>query len=406
MSLRRSVLGVAIVMLVAGPATAAPPADATATAEATATEETKPKPKAKKKDPFELGAQAGLGYDDNLFNRPAPETGAFSNEATVKGTYDARPAKKLRWKSGAGLTSSFRYDDEQAEAWKLRVDGRTGLDWKMFGAGRKKGDPFRRSGKLGAGLAYSGTFNPTLDNPFENEIDIDQDDEVEDLLEDDFAVDDLEAFDEFDDEDDFDLDADGDDDSFFDEDPQGGRFFNSKAHRHLLTPALRMSLRPAERSSLSLVGRYTLAEIQQLDFTKPSSDSQQVGGAVKWKQRVVPKVLDLVAGSDFSWRWYEEKTTAAGLRLEAWTASVLAGATVRPLPRVKALLTYRYGVRLVPAFAPNDSMQHQGRLGLQFKLRRGLFLFQENSFLCSGLQDNDTKDAFRYQALFGVRWTI
>ena len=361
---------------------------------------------AKSSGPLKLGAQTGLGYDSNFFNRPAAETDAFSNESTLKGRYRISPAKRLRWTSGAGLTSSYRYADSASEAFKLRVDGRTGLDWKMFG-GNKKGEPFRASGRLGAGIAYSGTFNPTLDNPFENELDIDIDDEIEDLLEDEFALDEIDDFaDSADWDEEWDQDEDGIDDSFFDEDPLSGRFFNSKASRHLLTPALRASFRPCENTSLGMLGRFTLGEIEQIDPTKPSSDYKQAGAALRLRHRLVPKRVDLNGGFDFANRWYDEKKTAAGADLESWNLSVVAGATLRPIRRLKSIVSYRYGVRLVPPDEPKESFQHTGRVGLQYRLAKDLWLWQENSFLFNGLQDNDTRDAFRYQGMLGLRWTM
>lgn len=413
-------LGIAIVMLAVAPVAAE-----------TDAAEAAPTAKKTKTSPLRLGAMSGLGYDSNLFNKKTPTTDAFSNETTLKSQYRVQPAKRLRWTSGAGLTSSYRYAASDTQAWALRVVGRTGLDWKMFGGGSKK--DFRPSGRLGAGIGYNGNFNPTLKKPAtpvddDGDGDIDPDDgdgnvdagdEIDDQLQDEFSLDAIDDFADADDwDDDSNLDDEGTDDAFFDEDPLGGSLFGSKPMRNLLTPAVRANFKPWEPTSLGMLARYTRAWIDEPDPSKPSSDYMQAGGAIRWSQRIVPRRFDLTLGFDFAYRWYEQKLTKAFIPLDAWSLGAVVGTTLRPTSRLKVIVSYRYGARLVPPDESTEGDQHVGRVGFQYRLIKNLWLFQENSALYSGLQSNNppdplnqnyntsSKDAFRYQGMLGMRWTM
>lgn len=158
--------------------------------------------------------------------------------------------------------------------------------------------------------------------------------------------------------------------------------------------------------SLTFAANYALGVIQQIDPTKPSSDFQQVGGAVKWRQHIVPKILDLAADFGFGYRWWDEKTAPSGALLESWPMSWGVGAKVRPIKRLKLLASYRYGLRIVPINSPSDGWQHIGRVGVQWKIAKGWHVFEDNSFLYSGIQDNSSRDAFRFQMIAGLRWNI
>lgn len=364
-----------------------------------------------KKNPHKLtlGAQAGGGFDSNTFNKKNNPQSSFSETATIKAKYSFTASKHLKWNTQAAFGDAYRVAGSTASALKLTLKGKTGIDWTIFGAKSSK-KHFKPNGKLSFNFGYSGTFNPQLNNPNENVDIIDEDDEIDDAtLEDDITGDDEEAFadDEGgnDDEDgeDGDEDEDGDDD-FFEEDPVGTQFFNSKPPRHSYTGSLGFSYNPVEPTTigLSLIG--SLSDIGETPG-RVTSDAKGLGFGVKVSNKF-SKGFTFSGGYNFGVKSFDEKTTATGNSLRIVAHGINFGAQIKPLKWFKIIPAVRVGYTTTPANGGANTLFEQGRLGFDFKIFKWLHAFEENNIMFSGLTTDASKNATRFQMLAGLRGSL
>lgn len=389
---------------------------------------------AKSPHSVKLGAQVGAGYDSNTFNKPyGNESQALGQQATVKAKYGFKISKRVKWNLGAAATNTYRLAGGNAKALKLGIKGQTGVDWKVFGAKSTK-KKFKPNGKLAVNFGYSGTFNPTLvpartprgagfvdadgdgiDDADPDGVDdedpdaIDEDDEVDDAtLEDDLSGgedDDFAEDDDFgDDEEEDEEDGEEEDEEFFDEDPVGNKFFNSKPPRHNLSAAVKFTYQPWHKTKFTFGGLGALTNIGETPG-RVTSDAKGGGGSLKF-EHVFDKKISLNGGYNLGFKAFDAKTTTGGAKLRMVAHGLGVGAKFKPAKRVKIIPGYRLGYTSVPPNSASNSMFHQGRLGFDYKIIKGLSAFWENNVMYSGRTATSTKDAKRYQTLVGVRGTM
>lgn len=361
-----------------------------------------------KKSQFNLGAQIGGGYDTNVFNKAAA-TGALINENSAKFKFDHKLAKRITFKNGIGASSSYRSGGAANNALKFGVKAMTGMAWRIFGGGTA--DDFSMTGILDWGFNYSGTFNPALTNSTEVVTVIDEEDEVDDSFEDDVYSDDEGEFDA-----DYDLDS-GDDGEFTDEedaedyedfvggeDPLSGKFFNSKPARHNYTGRVGFTFKPFYKTSFGINAKATVGDIEER-IGQVTSDSTQYGGGFMFSQGLFDKLLTISGGYNLGLRFYDEKTVAGGAALKMTAHSGAIMFKIKPWDRFKIDTGYRLGLTVVPPNTARNSMQHVGRLGVEWLAlpKTKLSVFGENSILLSSLP-NGARTTTRYQGLAGLRW--
>lgn len=364
-----------------------------------------------KKSPHKLtlGAQAGGGFDSNTFNKKNNPQSSFSETATIKAKYSFTASKRLKWLTQAAFGDAYRVAGSTASALKLTLKGKTGIDWKVFGAKSSK-KHFKPNGKLSFNFGYSGTFNPQLNNPSENVDVIDEDDEVDDAtLEDDITGDDEEAF--ADDEDGYGEDDYGEDDEdldeeedFFDEDPVGTQFFNSKPPRHSYTGSLGFSYNPVKPTTIGLSFLGSLSDIGETPG-RVTSDATGLGFGVKVSNKF-SKGFTFSGGYNFGVKSFDEKTTATGNSLRIVAHGINFGAQIKPLKWFKIVPAVRVGYTTIPANGGANTLFEQGRLGFDFKIFKWLHAFEENNIMLSGLTADASKNATRFQMLAGLRGSL
>jgi hypothetical protein len=368
---------------------------------------------AKSPHSVKLGAQLGTGYDSNVFNKKNPANQALTEEASAKVGYGFKASKRLKFNLDAGAGDSYRFAGGNATALKLNVKGKTGVAWKVFGAKSSK-KHFLPNGTLVANFGYSGTFNPTLTSPSENVDVIDEEDEVDDATfeddltggEDDTFAEESDGFDDdWTDEGEYEEDETEEDaEDFFEEDPIGNKFFNSKPPRHAFTGTLNFAYNPWRKIKFTLCSQGSVNNVGETPG-RVSSDAKGAGGGLKVSYELNKRVT-FDSGYNLGLKWFDEKTTAAGDALRMVAHGIAVGAKLKPNKRLKVTPSYRFGLTTVPPNSAADSRFHQLRLGFDVKMTKWLSLFEETNVLFSGLTANGTKDARRLQALLGVRGSV
>lgn len=370
---------------------------------------------------FSLGLQAAAGYDSNMLNKPTDARGAALNETNIKAGYVYRASPTLKFKLAGKFGSSYRYADSDTRGLKLKVGGKVGTRWQLFGA--RRGRAFQPNGTLALDISYNGTFTPQLDtapgvvidepcDPSSPDFDPElcAEEENENTLEDEIAAADDDASD-----DDGDADDDtGDDetaeseDALFEGDALAGAMFTSTPARHLYGAKISFDLEVLRGTTLHLNAKGGIGDIGE-QAGKPSADFKALGFGLRAKQNLWAGLLKLQLGYALAYRFYDEKRIGTAPDDFAYVGvghAIAAGAKLRLFRRLKILGGYTFGIRLVQDAPQQDAQTHQLRLGLQFGLTNKLSLFGENSLLWYKLLEKPAKDRSRYQGLLGLRWLM
>lgn len=359
--------------------------------------------KSKSPHSIKFSAQSGAGYDSNVFNKKTPQEGALLEQSSASVKYKFKASKRVSWNNSLKLGNSYRSGDASIEALKINLNGKTGIKWKAFG---KKNKP---QGFLSFNVGYSGAFTPTLNNPTEDEDFIEDEDETEDNLGDDF-------FDEGADEelatddggDDFDADEsegdaeDGDDDEDFDDaEDLGTKVFNSKPNRHMITADAGMAIVFNKTTSLGYTMKGTLGEIDETPG-RTSSDFWQLNNGLNVQKKLFKKKVVLKGGYNFGVKFFSEKVAPSGDSLKIYSHAASFGAAIKPLKKFKINTGYRLGYSQIPTNSTANTIFHQGLFGLEYKIMKQLSVFETNHFTYSG-KTLAAIYAPRFQMMLGLK---
>lgn len=361
--------------------------------------------KKKSKSPHKVGfsAQAGGGYDTNVFNKKTPQDGALLQQASAKVKYSFKASKKLTWLNSFKLANSYRSGDAAIEALKLNVGVKSGVKWQVFGKSKNK-----PKGYLTFNLSYGGSFNPTLNNPdpAEDEDVIDDEDETDDNLGDDFfddevAMDDA-GEDGFDtDEDESEAEDEDGEDEFEDAEDLGTKIFNSKPSRHTYNGDVGLKVVFNKTTELAYTTKGVMGEIEETPG-RVSSDFWQFNNSLNFKKKLLKKRLTLKTGYGLGMRFFTDKTTPSGDALTVYSHAFSLLAKIKPIKKFTLDTGYRLGYSQVPGNTRANTLFHQALLVFEYKILKQLSVFEANHFTYAG-KTLTSIYAPRFQMMLGLK---